>query len=81
MYLDDDGSMFHQSVGIQLSDLDALDRRLLKTLRDNNLDDMLYVMYQFLCDYSFFRKLGHRFMQSRSMLMLDQYVLKLHLPV
>jgi hypothetical protein len=29
------------SVGIPLSDLDAIDARLLKTLRDNNLDDML----------------------------------------
>lgn len=45
---------------------------------------MFYVMYQFLCDYLFFRKLikfGCSFMQSSSTLMLDQYASKLNLPV
>lgn len=45
---------------------------------------MFCVMYHFLCDYLFFRKFikfGCDFMQSSSILMLDQYASKLNLPV
>lgn len=45
---------------------------------------MFYVMYQFLCNYLFFSKLikfGCSFIQSSSILMLDQYASKQNWPV
>jgi len=31
--------------------------QIIENFRDNNLDGMFYVMFHFLCDYLFFRKL------------------------
>ena len=42
IYLDDEGSMFHWSVGIQLSDLDALDGSSLRT------SEIIIVIHSFI---------------------------------